>query len=58
MGRGKASRVLGGRRKGRDYLEDTGVDGEIVLRWVFRYWYSEVWTGSSWLRIGKDGWNL
>jgi hypothetical protein len=58
MGRGNASRVFGGIRKRRDYLEETGVDVKIILRWLFRKWYAEAWTGSSWLRIGKDGWNL
>ena len=22
-----------------DYLEDTGVDGSIIFRWIFRMWY-------------------
>jgi len=32
-----------------------GVDGRIILRWIFRKWDVGVWTGSSWLRIGKVG---
>jgi hypothetical protein len=35
----------------RDRLEDTGVDGRIILRWIFRKWNVVVWTGLSWLRI-------
>ena len=31
---------------------DPGVDGRIILRWIFRKWDVEVWTGLSWLRIG------
>ena len=27
----------------------------IILRWNFRKWDVGVWTGSSWLRIGKGG---
>jgi hypothetical protein len=27
------------------------VDGRMILRWIFRKWHVEVWTGSSWLRI-------
>ena len=41
-----------------DYLEDTGVDGKIILRWIFRKWYVGVWTGSNWLRVGTFGGNL
>jgi hypothetical protein len=29
-----------------------GVDGRIILRWIFRKWDVGIWTGSSWLRIG------
>ena len=29
-----------------------GVDGKIILRWIFRKWDEVVWTGSSWLGIG------
>jgi hypothetical protein len=25
------------------------------LSWIFRKWDAEVWTGSSWLRIGTGG---
>jgi len=41
-----------------DYWGDPGVDGIIILRWIFRKWDLEVWTGSSWLRIGTGGWHL
>jgi len=39
-----------GLREG-DHLRDPGVDGRIILRWIFRKWDVEVWIGSSWLRI-------
>ena len=41
-----------------DHLEDPGLDGRILLRWVFRKWDVGVWTGSSWFRIGTDGGHL
>jgi hypothetical protein len=31
--------------------EDPGVDGKIILKWIFVKW-DEVWTLSIWLRIG------
>jgi hypothetical protein len=38
----------------RDHLGDPGLDGRIILRWIFRKWDVGVWTGSSWLRIGTS----
>jgi hypothetical protein len=38
---------------GRDHLEDPGVDGRIIIRWIFRHWDVGVWTVSIWLRIGQ-----
>jgi len=44
-----------GNLRERDHLEDPGIDGRIILRWILRNWDVGVWTGSSWLRIGTDG---
>jgi hypothetical protein len=33
-----------GNLRGRDHLEDTGVDGRIILIWIFRKWGVETWT--------------
>jgi hypothetical protein len=41
------NRVLVGK-----HLGDPSIDGRIILRWIFRKWDVEVWTGSSWLKIG------
>ena len=57
-GRRGVYRVFVGRPKERDQLEDPGVDGRIILRWIFRKWDVGLWTGSSWLRIGTAGGHL
>ena len=51
-------KVLVGNLRERDYLGDTGVDGRIILRWIFRKCDVGLWTGSSWLRIGTGGGHL
>jgi hypothetical protein len=43
---------------GKNHMEDPGVDGRIILRWIFRKWGVGVRIGSSWLRIGTGGGNL
>jgi len=41
-----------GNLRDRDHLQDPGIDGRIILRWVFRKWDVGVWTGLLLLRIG------
>jgi hypothetical protein len=31
-------RVLVGKPEGKTHLEDPGIDGRIILRWIFRKW--------------------
>jgi len=33
-------------------MGDPGVDGRIILRWIFRKWDVEAWTVFIWLRTG------
>jgi len=47
-----------GNLRERNYLGDPGVDGRIILRYIFRWWFGVVRTGSSWLRIGTGGGHL
>jgi len=59
MGRGEAHTGLWcGNLSERDLFGDPGIDGKIILKWIFRKWNEGVWTGSSWLRIGTGGGHL
>ena len=51
-------RLLVGKPDGRRLLGDPGVDGKIVLRWIFRKWNVGAWTVLIWLRIGAGGGHL
>jgi hypothetical protein len=51
-------RVVVGKLEGRDQMEDPGIDGRIILRWIFRKWDVGAWVGLIWLRRGTDGGQL
>jgi hypothetical protein len=51
-------RVLVRKPEGKRPLGNTGVDGRIILRWIFRKLEGVVGTGWSWLRIGTGGGHL
>jgi hypothetical protein len=42
----------------RDHWGDPGVDGTIILRWIFRKWDGGIWTGLGWVGIETGGGHL
>jgi hypothetical protein len=57
-GRRSAYREFVGKSEESYHPEDPGVDGRIIIRWIFRKGKVGPWTGSIWLRIETDGWEL
>jgi len=44
-----------GNQKERGHMELSGVDGRIILRWIFRKWDLGVWTWVD-LAVNMDTW--
>ena len=51
-------RVLVGKPEGKSHLEDPGIDGSIILRWICGKWDMGVWTVLIWLSTGTGGGHL
>jgi hypothetical protein len=51
-------RVWWGNVREGDHWGDPGVNGRIILRWIFRKWVVRKWNGSSWLRKETGGGHL
>jgi len=45
-----AYRVLGRDLRERDHFKDPGINGRIVLRWIFRKWDG----GMDWIDLAQD----
>jgi hypothetical protein len=59
--RGKAEVCTGfwwGSLRERDRWGDRGVNGKIMLGWIFKKWDVGVRTGLGWLRVGIGGGRL
>jgi hypothetical protein len=39
----------------REHLELLGVNRILILKFIFKKWNKEAWTGLIWLRIGTGG---
>jgi len=44
-----------GEMRERNQLEDLGIDGRIILKWMLRKWGGGLWTGLIWLKIRTGG---
>jgi hypothetical protein len=59
MGEGRGVyRVLVGKPEGKRRWGDAGVDGRIMVGWIFKKWDVGVRAGLGWLRIGIRGGRL
>jgi hypothetical protein len=43
-----------GNLRARDHWGDPGVDGKIIIKWIFRKYDVGIWIVLGWLRIETD----
>ena len=53
-----AYRVLAGKPEGKRQLARPRLNWRIILKWIFKKWDVETWTGLIWLRIRTAGGHL
>jgi hypothetical protein len=53
--RRSAYRIFVGTPEGKSHLEDLGMDGKSLLKWICKKWDGKVWIGLVWLRMGTRG---
>jgi hypothetical protein len=43
------------KQKGRYYLRNFGIDGNIIRKWKLEKYGAKMWIGFHWLRMGSNG---
>ena len=55
MGESRGVHRVLGNLTARDHLEDRGIEGRIILSWIFRKWNVRAWAGLIWFKVGTRG---
>ena len=57
-GKGQVYARVGGNLRERNHLENPGIDGRTIIKWIFRKWDMGAWAGLICPRIGPGGGHL